>query len=471
MADSNVNRSSRSEQSSANARDAPESSSTPSKIDQSPDEIITSRKGKGQVSVAQKKREAEGPVDGAIVVQKKPAVQAPENAAASGFSRSLMVATEKEDDLGFKRELFRKLIGLNPDIKYSISESGYDQATPEEKFMVNHLTSMWKQKNGGYIPPSLITVTRLRHGTSRQRFMQEDPGDEDRVHEAGQQQQQQQQQQQPKALTGPAPPADKKKKKKTKGQRRRAREEREELERQAAQATASGRVQDVEMENGPESEGGNGLAGQNPPSQKEFTFQTPAGAPSFPPASVCGNCNKQGHVLSACPGPVDKDGFVSGCVLHNTKKHSCDECYLLQTLSIGVHFELLVEGRSGLPPIRSQESSWVDLATHFQHRRLNTYPLTRSFSLKISEEAIASYDFSGDASVFQLGSDPLTCSFDALILHSERLSKTESPAAPLEVEEEDRQDTPMINHGDNYDDNEVDFGDLTLDDIVEHLVD
>ncbi|KAI1660587.1 hypothetical protein F4813DRAFT_350393 [Daldinia decipiens] len=214
----------------------------------------------------------------------------------------------------------------------------------------------------------------------------------------------------------------------------------------------------------PESEGGNGRAGQNAPSQQDFTFQPPAGAPSFLPAVLCGNCKKPDHTLSRCPGPVDEDGFVSGCMLHNTKEHNYDECPMLYNLTIGVHFGLLVECRSGLPPIRSQEFNWVHLATHFQDKRLEAYPLTRSFSLKLSEEAIASYDFSEDASVFQLGSDPLTRSFDALIENHERLQKTKSPAEPLEVEE----DAPIVNYNDRYNNAEIDFGDFDKNDYTKY---
>lgn len=115
----------------------------------------------------------------------------------------------------------------------------------------------------------------------------------------------------------------------------------------------------------------------------------------------------------------------------------------------------------------------MHLATHFQDRRLEAYPLTRSFSSKLSEEAIASYDFSEGASVFQLGSDPLTCSFDAMIKNYERLQKTESPSETVEVEqgqaeeEHPRNDTPMVDYADGYN-SDVDFGEDS-EEIVQHL--
>ncbi|KAI2778191.1 hypothetical protein F4815DRAFT_501484 [Daldinia loculata] len=484
MADSNVNRPSRSEQSSANAPGAPQASSKPSKIDQSLDEIIASRKG-GQISAVQKKKknEIEAAVDG-VVVQKKRAVQALDNAPASGFSGRLVVATENEVERHFKHGRLLDMTDLNPNL--AIKPPMSMNAILGEELGINHLISMWKQQNGGHIPPTWVNFTRIRGGSRLQSRIQEPHGEVDDDLELEPELDEDEEQQQPKALTGPAPPVEEKKKKKMKmnsRQRKRARQEREELERQAAHAAASGRVQDSEMGNAPESEGGHGRAGQNPPFQQQFTFRAPASAPSFPPAPVCGNCNKQGHILTRCPGPVDEDGFVSGCVLHNTKQHSCDECYILKTLQIGVHFELLVKCRSGLPPIRSEESNWVRLATRFQDRRLEAYPLTRSFSLKLSEEVIASYDFSEGASVFQLGSDPLTCSFDAMIKNYERLQKTESPSEQVEVEEEQAEeehpqqaqqqpdspqwDTPVVNYNYGYNNREINFGPFDLGDYVD----
>ncbi|KAI0844573.1 hypothetical protein F5Y00DRAFT_273894 [Daldinia vernicosa] len=480
MADSNVNRPSSSGQSSVNARDASQASSKPSKIDQSLDEIIASRKA-GQISVAQKKkrenqaaaidnfitqqkREANGPVDGAVVIQKKRVTQDLDEAVASGFSRHSVTTTENNVESHFKR---RRLIDITDfsnrsAINFSSHGSGHMTAMFEPgEINGTDLISRWRQQNGGYIPRTIATLTRIRDSSRLESYLtgpigevSEEPVEEveegPQEWEIAQQEEREQdarekrereQQQQLKALSAPAPAplAEKKKKtRKNKSQRRRAREEREELERQAAaQAAASGSAKDAEMTNAPESEGGNGRTGQNPPSLEQLSFAAPAGAPSFSPASVCGNCNKRGHQLVKCPGPVDEDGFVSGCALHNTKEHGYDECPTLKGLPDSVHFGFLVDSRAGLPPIRSQRFNWVHLATFYPNMRPLRYPLTRSFSVKLSEEAIASYDFSQGASVFQLGSDPLTYSFDAVVRNYARLEETESPDWPLEAQVED----------------------------------
>ncbi|KAI1646749.1 uncharacterized protein F4817DRAFT_339313 [Daldinia loculata] len=185
MADSNVNRPSRSEQSSANARDAPQASSKPSKIDQSLDEIIASRKG-GQISAVQKKKknnEIEGAVDG-VVVQKKRAVQALDNAAASGFSGRLVVATDNEVERHFKRGRLVDMTDLNPNPALNFATTGHDYLTAkisEGEVMEKQLIPTWKQQNGGHIPPTLVNFTRIRKCSYYQNIIQDDAGEEDGV--------------------------------------------------------------------------------------------------------------------------------------------------------------------------------------------------------------------------------------------------------------------------------------------------
>ncbi|KAI2462822.1 hypothetical protein F4781DRAFT_418878 [Annulohypoxylon bovei var. microspora] len=40
----------------------------------------------------------------------------------------------------------------------------------------------------------------------------------------------------------------------------------------------------------------------------------------------CADCGKVGHHLCVCTGPVDGDGFIADCPIHNTTQHSFDQC-------------------------------------------------------------------------------------------------------------------------------------------------
>jgi hypothetical protein len=46
-----------------------------------------------------------------------------------------------------------------------------------------------------------------------------------------------------------------------------------------------------------------------------------------PSADYCANCGRRGHRLGDCVGPVNVDGEIYGCPIHNTKLHSYDECF------------------------------------------------------------------------------------------------------------------------------------------------
>ncbi|KAI4868251.1 hypothetical protein F4820DRAFT_445390 [Hypoxylon rubiginosum] len=131
---------------------------------------------------------------------------------------------------------------------------------------------------------------------------------------------------------------------------------------------------------------------------------------TLPPPPTCANCHKANHLLGSCPGPVDQDGFLPGCVLHNTMKHSYDECRLLALSPTQQHVSHTIIARAGLPPVRTLRS-WPEMALLQSTGPLlaaaAAFPLTRRTSLAVSREAIETYDF-GNPSPFQLATDPQT---------------------------------------------------------------
>lgn len=46
-----------------------------------------------------------------------------------------------------------------------------------------------------------------------------------------------------------------------------------------------------------------------------------------PSADYCANCGRRGHRLGDCVGPVNVDGEIYGCPIHNTELHGYDECF------------------------------------------------------------------------------------------------------------------------------------------------
>ncbi|OTB09876.1 hypothetical protein K445DRAFT_28143 [Daldinia sp. EC12] len=278
--------------------------------------------------------------------------------------------------------------------------------------MEDELRPIWIRQEGHAGREIMVSVTALRPGARLQARLGEHVGSPDNarigLEPLG-----------PARITAPPPPAEEqdKRKKKTRAERRREFREREGLGRTAGQAASQGFSshdgEDWRTDDFAEREGGDDYTGQNPPSQQEFNFELPAGAPSLP-APTCANCKQPDHILLRCPGPVNEEGVITGCVIHNVMDHTYDDCPQVAFHLDYSHFYFLVESRAGLPPVRSEKWNWVDLAVQFENRRLVAYPLTRAFSLGLTKEAIAAQVFDQDGQTELLRVDPLTCFYEAL---------------------------------------------------------
>ncbi|KAI1480343.1 hypothetical protein F4774DRAFT_425121 [Daldinia eschscholtzii] len=418
MADSNANRSPRSEQPSANAPGRSEARLQAARPGQSQNQLVQSS-GVGQV--AGRKR-------GSEVSDLDP---------TDGYSGRVVMTTQDQVQNHFRRGRLVDMTDLSQHPARNLVVPGRNHLTgvfTEGHVMENQLLPIWRQQNGGVIPETLVSLTRLRPGARLQAQLGEHVGTPDNARLGLEPPE-------PARITAPQPPAEKqdKGKKKTRAERRRARREHERLERMAAQAASqrfsSHDGEDWRTDDFAESEGGDDYTGQNPPSQQEFNFELPAGAPSLP-APTCANCKQPDHLLSRCPGPVNEEGVILGCVAHNVMDHTYDDCPQAAFHLDYSHFHFLVEARAGLPAVRSEKWNWVDLAVQFKNRELAAYPLTRAYSLQLTQEAIGAYNFNQGASAAQLGRDPLTCTLDALLQHQEHLRKTEHPYGVDEVEEE-----------------------------------
>ncbi|KAI1469604.1 uncharacterized protein F4812DRAFT_457004 [Daldinia caldariorum] len=303
-----------------------------------------------------------------------------------------------------------------------------------------------RQQNNGTMPRTLVQLTRINRGSRNRGIISDRLDGPDNIRTGAQLPAPIQAAALQPLPAAPAAPATQeqraKRRKKNRSQRKRARLQREELEHAAAHSQGPRHREeeehevkdeyqkDTRMMDPPERGAGDRGTRGNASSQPNFEFRAPPEGPSL---HTCANCKRVEHVLSSCPGPVDQDGLIPGCVIHNSMDHTWDECPVATRLPLGLQvFNTLVANRSGLPAVRCAQWNWVDLAMAAEKTKLEVYPLTRAFSLAITGETLSAY-LSGNA---QLGPDPLTCSYDAMLLNWRRLRQTEYLYEAMQVEQE-----------------------------------
>ncbi|KAJ0288045.1 hypothetical protein Brms1b_001833 [Colletotrichum noveboracense] len=115
-----------------------------------------------------------------------------------------------------------------------------------------------------------------------------------------------------------------------------------------------------------------------------------------PLAIVCGNCDRPGHEVCDCIGPVDDHGFIDACPLCNTRAHGFDTCPKVpsrrggKSIRKAIRFEYLVRLRSNKAPIKSH-NCWVAI---WVQGGMPSIPLphTKQFSLKLSQDPSSAYN-------------------------------------------------------------------------------
>ncbi|KAK8122062.1 hypothetical protein PG984_010732 [Apiospora sp. TS-2023a] len=76
---------------------------------------------------------------------------------------------------------------------------------------------------------------------------------------------------------------------------------------------------------------------------------------------ICGNCNREGHTIRDCVGPVDEGGRIDGCPKCNVARaHMYDDCKLRDTTE---DFDYIYRYRQRKPPIKSW-MSWECFLGH-----------------------------------------------------------------------------------------------------------
>ncbi|KAI1207555.1 uncharacterized protein F4807DRAFT_469344 [Annulohypoxylon truncatum] len=335
---------------------------------------------------------------------------------------------------------------------------------PMSRVTMGEFLSIWRHQNRGRLPPTFITTHTLDRTVNRYKNRRWAIGSRPKLLP---QASEPDPEPQSRPSLAPAAKARRKKKNRTRFERR---------ERRKAESRVESRVEELSEGEG-EDEGEGPASAEPPPVPRIVLPPVPPGGPRFdrppqyrprdpnelsffpqgPPAPqalpiTCANCGKAGHEVVQCPGPVDADGFVVGCPVHNTRDHSFDQCWVEGDWASDDprYFEYLVQRRAWLPPLRTSVS-WVAFAFNGDEVYVTLgYPLTRGYSRTISQQVIDKYDF-GIASLTgpQLGVDSMTSSPFLVRLNRERLMVTEKgpePAAPMSS---DDNDVPM--QGADYD--------------------
>ncbi|KAI1458662.1 hypothetical protein F4805DRAFT_474178 [Annulohypoxylon moriforme] len=181
--------------------------------------------------------------------------------------------------------------------------------------------------------------------------------------------------------------------------------------RDRAQKARARSMKDVEADNDvdmvDEADGARAV----PQQQRPLSALPPRAPFSFvdPPPAKCANCGKEGHKLDVCPGPVNEDGFLPGCPIHNTAAHNIDLC---GPHSDAVFFQYAVAKRAGIPPIRSA-IAWPSLIDRPGFVSVS-FSLTRAFSRQVDRRLIDGYIFNMQPFQYQLGTDPMTQDVDRI---------------------------------------------------------
>ncbi|KAI1207557.1 uncharacterized protein F4807DRAFT_462710 [Annulohypoxylon truncatum] len=293
------------------------------------------------------------------------------------------------------------------------------------------LIPTWKEQNGGMIPATVVTMQKI---SARTLLAWRTPfGSAADVKEMGVVADV------PDEEPPPAPPTLPRPQRKRRNPRRR---------RKPKGARTSGNAEDVPMEGaetrevpGPSSPGPNldfANSSLNAPPRRTAAELRALSLGYLGERKTCGNCQKPGHELSQCPGPVDADGFISGCPRHNTKEHSFDSCF--EGEDEAELYRALVLSRANVPPLRTKYS-WPEIFAKYKiHFGVVGFPLTRGFSLQIPAEKIEAFDVWAPAQG-QLGIDVRT---STIINVRENLdSLLESEKAPSDVAMEAGEETEV----------------------------
>ncbi|KAK8029027.1 hypothetical protein PG991_006083 [Apiospora marii] len=104
---------------------------------------------------------------------------------------------------------------------------------------------------------------------------------------------------------------------------------------------------------------------------------------------TCANCQRSGHELRDCIGPVDDQGWLAGCPFHNTTQHLYHECNRRKSLTAerraNEDQDFLLYYRQNKPPIKCT-IDWTKIYNE-RHPLLIALPWTPGFAREQSKKA------------------------------------------------------------------------------------
>ncbi|KAI1844833.1 hypothetical protein JX266_009061 [Neoarthrinium moseri] len=108
------------------------------------------------------------------------------------------------------------------------------------------------------------------------------------------------------------------------------------------------------------------------------------------PDTVCGNCQRAGHTIRDCVGPVDDYGEIDGCPKCNTRgSHIYDNCPFRETTE---DFDLIYRYRQRKPPLKSFMTWQSFLSGQHQPATWPKYiPWSTQFSIEQQQSAFRAH--------------------------------------------------------------------------------
>ncbi|ETS81786.1 hypothetical protein PFICI_06788 [Pestalotiopsis fici W106-1] len=108
------------------------------------------------------------------------------------------------------------------------------------------------------------------------------------------------------------------------------------------------------------------------------------------PDTVCGNCQRPGHTVRDCVGPVDERGEIDGCPKCNTARaHMYDDCPARDTSE---DFDLIYRYRQRKPPMKSFLVWQSFLSEQYQPATWPSFiPWSARFALEQQDQAFRAH--------------------------------------------------------------------------------
>lgn len=129
------------------------------------------------------------------------------------------------------------------------------------------------------------------------------------------------------------------------------------------------------------------VSNTGPNTKRQKTKPKPEEKPDFP----CAACGAQNHNLDRHPYPDTAEGFVVGCIMHNTYSHSTDNCKTFNALDAWDQATLVVMKRPLMAPVWLGNRTTLTILTAARNPRPFPYdfgPYSPRFASRLADEDI-----------------------------------------------------------------------------------